>query len=197
MGRQLRIGVDIDGVTYDEMTPWIAEYNRIYSQRLRYEDMTDFDFRGVKLKCTPEAFFSIYKQADVQWAAQPIWKAMEVLTQLNADGHLICFISAGKRCTIPIKMAKLMQDLPDTPYEIHFTKEKWKVDVDVMIDDSPHFMRQWLTMMKMPPLIYYRQPWNFDVPPLEDTGNTVYSSAGWNDVYRVINQRILGEEFTW
>ena len=197
MGRQLRIGVDIDGVVYLLSEAWTAEYNRIYNQNLKIEDWTDFNFKGMKLECTPEQFLAIHKQADVQWAAPPITGAMQTLTQLNADGHLICFISSGKRSSIPIKVAKLMLDLPDIPYELHFTTEKWHVNVDVMIDDNPFFMRQWLMMFDMPPLLFYRQPWNADDITPPDSLNEVYTVTNWREVYKTINRDILGEEVTW
>ena len=148
----------------------------------------------MKLECTPEQFLAIHKQADVQWAAPPITGAMQTLTQLNADGHLICFISSGKRSSIPIKVAKLMLDLPDIPYELHFTTEKWHVNVDVMIDDNPFFMRQWLMMFDMPPLLFYRQPWNADDITPPDSLNEVYTVTNWREVYKTINRDILGEE---
>jgi len=197
--KQLRIGVDLDSVVYEIIYPWVDKYNKVYKDSLKYDqfDDWDFNFSKKKIKCTPENFFWFSQHADVQWEAPLIHGAVEALTQLQADGHLICFITSAKRGVIPIKVAKLTMDFPDLAAELHFTKEKWHIHTDVMIDDNPHLVKQWATMMQLPPLILFNRPHNRDTEIPIDRLNEIWRADGWRNVYKSINRRILGEEVEW
>jgi len=197
--RQLRIGIDIDSTIYDLEAAWVAKYNKIYGDNMKQWEFDDWDFifSKKKIRCTPESFFWISQHADVQWDTYPIHGAKEVLSQLQADGHLICIVSSAKRGVIPIKVAKLMQDFPELDYELHFTKEKWLVHLDVMIDDNPYLMKQWARLFNLPPLIVFSQRWNTKVPIPDDSQNLIVRAGNWHEVYRMINRQILGEEVEW
>lgn len=193
MERQLRIGVDLDGVVYNLDRSWTDKYNSLYNARLTTEEWTDWNFKNMKLKCGFEPFFAISQLAEVQWTAPLVKDAVIYLRQLSNEGHLICFITAAKRAVIPIKLAKLMQDLPDIPYELHFTKEKHLVHVDVMIDDNPCLVDQWYTMFNLPPLILFTQAYNRHKELPVERRVDVCRGNGWKHVYRIIHEEILGE----
>lgn len=197
--RQLRIGVDLDSVVYEIIYPWVDKYNRVYGDNMKHEEFDDWDFAFTKkkIKCTPENFFWFSQHADVQWEAPLIRGAREALSQLQADGHLVCFVTSAKRGVIPIKVAKLTMDFPDLDAELHFTKEKWHVHTDVLIDDNPYLVKQWSTMFQLPPLALFSRPHNSEVVIPEDSINDIWRVKDWNDAYRQINRRILGDDVEW
>jgi len=161
----MRIGLDLDGVVYDVMTPWLKRYNERYGDNMTRSDITDFDFEGVDFKCTKEEFMSFLYDGRMHLDAKPIAGAVEAITMMADAGHTIVFITSTKRPAIWAKAARLMTDFFDTPYEIHFTSEKEHVMVDVFVDDHiGNLERVWRYNAKRgkvgPDLFLFDQPWN-------------------------------------
>ncbi len=142
----MRIGIDCDGVLRDLipaivdgiktthpqhadkiLTPtswdweqWLPFWTEDETEKYVFED-NYLDFFGVE--CPP------IKSAVEDWNKLRAW-AIE-------NGHELCLVSAQREhCMDPT--TDWLQRWGFVGWdEIHFTKQKWSIDVDVLIDDSP------------------------------------------------------------
>ena len=142
----MRIGIDCDGVLRDLITcitdtvkethpqhadkileptswdwdQWLPFWTNDETEKYVFED-NYLDFFGVE--CPP------IKSAVEDW---PILRAWAI-----KHGHQLCLVSAQRDHCIEPTEAWLQKWGFVGFDEIHFTKNKWAVDVDVLIDDSP------------------------------------------------------------
>ena len=142
----MRIGIDCDGVLRDLipaivdgiktthpqhtdkiLTPtswdweqWLPFWTEDETEKYVFED-NYLDFFGVE--CPP------IKSAVEDW---PILRAWAI-----KHGHELCLVSAQREHCIEPTEAWLKEWGFVGFDEIHFTKQKWSIDVDVLIDDSP------------------------------------------------------------
>ena len=142
----MRIGIDCDGVLRDLITcitdtvkethpqhadkileptswdwdQWLPFWTNDETEKYVFED-NYLDFFGVE--CPP------IKSAVEDWAILRAWAIK--------NGHELCLVSAQREhCMEPT--AAWLQRWGFVGFdEIHFTKNKWIIDVDVLIDDSP------------------------------------------------------------
>ena len=142
----MKIGIDCDGVLRDLipaivdgiktthpqhadkiLTPtswdweqWLPFWTDDETEKYIFED-NYLDFFGVE--CEP------IKEAVEDWNKLRAW-AIE-------NGHELCLVSAQRDHCIEPTEAWLQRWGFGGFDEIHFTKNKWAIDVDVLIDDSP------------------------------------------------------------
>ena len=142
----MRIGIDCDGVLRDLipaivdsiktthpqhadkiLTPtswdweqWLPFWTDDETEKYIFED-NYLDFFGVE--CEP------IKEAVEDWAILRAWAIKH--------GHELCLVSAQREHCIEPTEAWLKKWGFVGFDEIHFTKNKWSIDVDVLIDDSP------------------------------------------------------------
>ena len=142
----MRIGIDCDGVLRDLITcitdtvkvthpqhtdkileptswdweQWLPFWTEEETEKYVFED-NFLDFFGVE--CPP------IKSAVEDWPKLRAW-AIE-------NGHELCLVSAQREHCIEPTEAWLQRWGFVGFDEIHFTKHKWFIDVDVLIDDSP------------------------------------------------------------
>ena len=142
----MRIGIDCDGVLRDLipaivdsiktthpqhadkiLTPtswdweqWLPFWSDDETEKYIFED-NYLDFFGVE--CEP------IKEAVEDWAILRAWAIK--------NGHELCLVSAQRdHCIEPTE--EWLKKWGFVGFdEIHFTKNKWAIDVDVLIDDSP------------------------------------------------------------
>ena len=142
----MRIGIDCDGVLRDlipaivdgiktthpqhadkileptswDWDQWLPFWTNDETEKYVFED-NYLDFFGVE--CPP------IKEAVEDWAILRAWAIKH--------GHQLCLVSAQRDHCIEPTEAWLQKWGFVGFDEIHFTKNKWAVDVDVLIDDSP------------------------------------------------------------
>ena len=141
----MRIGIDCDGVLRDLITcitdtvkethpqhadkileptswdwdQWLPFWTNDETEKYVFED-NYLDFFGVE--CPP------IKSAVEDWAILRAWAIK--------NGHELVLVSAQRpHCEEPTM--EWLQRWGIVFDEMHYTKEKWSVDVDVLIDDSP------------------------------------------------------------
>ncbi len=178
----MRIGIDLDGVVYDLMTPWLRRYNERYEDTLTREDIIDFNFEGVEFRCDVGDFMSFLYDGRIHLEAEPVPMAVEVITEWASEGHTIVFISATKRPAIWAKVARLAVDFPDVPYELHFTSDKAAVEVDVFIDDHVRNVLDYALLGVNPDavVLLFDQPWNHDDEIYQAYDVNIGRVLGWD-----------------
>ena len=165
----MRIGIDCDGVLRDFIsdlkdnikenypehadkikTPetwnwedWLPFWTEEESEKYIFED-NYLDFFGVDANPIPSSLEDWPKL--VQWAKD--------------NGHELILVSAQRsHCEEPT--TEWLQRWGFMFDEIHYTKHKWAVDVDVLIDDSPEKLEQFADRsVNNGSAICYKQSWN-------------------------------------
>jgi len=165
----MRIGIDCDGVLRDfipalidsvkethpqhadkiktptawEWESWLPFWTEDETEKYVFED-NYIDFFGVD--CPP------IKSSVEDWPKLKQWA--------KENGHELVLVSAQRKNCEELTSEWLKKYGFDFE-EIHYTKHKWAVDVDVLIDDSPEKLRKFRDKSVRDGVpICYKQTWN-------------------------------------
>ncbi|WP_370325671.1 hypothetical protein [Euzebya sp.] len=141
----LRLGIDMDGVIADFNAGWTHHFNAQHGTDLCADDVHSWD-------CLPELAGLPDMEAFWDWARDlgdgrsvfrhldPFPGAIEALHGLDAAGHDLVIITAKPDWSIPDTLSWL-GDHRVPVREVHIQHDKWRVEADVYLDDSPHVLR--------------------------------------------------------
>ena len=139
------IKIDIDGVIRNTFQGMLNVYNSVFLEEKTLDDITSYDTNesfpriGNELKIDGNVFFFDYHGREV-FSSEPLPGAIEAIRRLHDAGHEISICShqplkVGRETTVDFL------DGHNIPYDsVHFTKSKWQVYGDVIIDDNPDFL---------------------------------------------------------
>ena len=142
----MRIGIDCDGVLRDlipAITESIKETHPQHADKILKPTSWDWE-QWLPFWTDDEAEQYIFEENYLDFfgvECPPIKEAVEDWNKLRAwaieNGHQLCLVSAQRpHCIEPTE--HWLQRWGFVGFdEIHFTKNKYLVDVDVLIDDSP------------------------------------------------------------
>lgn len=163
--RELKIGLDVDGVLADVIDTWISYNNKIRSP-ITKSDISDWNF-WAKLGIGK---FDFYKELSSCWMGwekiPPTESQLPLATNDISKIGTVDIVTAREESTHPYVKNWLKSK------KIHYSKyvgvlegsEKANLHYDVFIDDSPINAKEILDAGKS--VIIYNQPWNlrFDDP---------------------------------
>ena len=157
-----RIICDVDEVLRDVMTPTLAIYNKKYKENKQLEEITT----GNLLDDLPKLKESYFNNEDffrhnykkIFMEGKPFYNSIEYLALLKQEGHTIVIATSQYKGLEKYTCDWLNNQFLMDYDELHFTKDKGKIEGDYMVDDMPHnfdrFKGQYILMDK---------PWNRDV----------------------------------
>lgn len=158
--KNLKVGLDVDGVLADVIQVWLSYNNRFRSTILK-EEISEWDF----WKRFQIDKFEFYKELSMCWQS---WKNIPA-TETNLSATTFELSQIGK---VDIVTARDESTHPSVQNWLKSKKisykdyvgvaegpEKTKLDYDVFIDDSPINAKSMLGAGKQ--VILYTQPWNF------------------------------------
>ena len=165
----MRIGIDCDGVLRDFIPALIDSIKETHPQHAdkikkveawEWESWLPFWTEEETEKYVFEDNFLDFFGPE----CPPIESSLEDWTKIRAwaikNGHELILVSAQRpHCEDPttewLQLWGFMFD------EIHYTKHKWSIDVDVLIDDSPEKLEQFADRsINHGKAICYKQTWN-------------------------------------
>ena len=142
----MKIGIDCDGVLRDLITcitDTVKETHPQHADKILEPTSWDWD-QWLPFWTNDETEKYVFEDnyLDFFWVeCPPIKSAVEDWAILRAwaikHGHELCLVSAQREHCIEPTEAWLQRWGFVGFDEIHFTKHKWFIDVDVLIDDSP------------------------------------------------------------
>jgi len=156
----MRILVDVDGVCANTHVPWLARYNRDWSDNLTVDQITDWNIhKFVKLDCGTKIYDylsdeSLYKDAP------EIMGALRGVQTLRSMGHEIVFLTSG---FFMAKIVWLREHGFSLAKDWHFAEDivichnKQLVRGDFLIDDCVANLTE---KFGYAPNILFDQPWN-------------------------------------
>jgi len=157
----IKIALDFDGVLADTMKLWVFSYNKKFpTKKLTIKDINEWDFykkEGINL--TKEQAFEIF---DFCWRHQEFLKSMErnlayKIEMLGEVGR-VDIVTAVVKNREPIRKWLARKNITN---DVVFDMEKWKLNYDIYIDDSPIIATNVAKEGKM--CLLMDQLWNRDV----------------------------------
>ena len=166
----MRIGIDCDGVLRDLITcitDTVKETHPQHADKILEPTSWDWD-QWLPFWTNDETEKYVFEDNYLDFfgvECPPIKSAVEDWTTLRAwaikHGHELCLVSAQREHCIEPTEAWLQRWGFVGFDEIHFTKHKYLVDVDVLIDDSPEKLKDFNNKSVVGGIpICMKQTWN-------------------------------------
>jgi 5'(3')-deoxyribonucleotidase len=163
--RQLRLGIDLDGVIADFNAGWMDRYNRQFERDLHPSQMTAWE-------AVPDLTHFGDMEAFWAWAREgpasvfrdlPLHEgAVDTLRRL-AHRHRVVIVSSKFDWAIPDTLQWIAEHRIPTR-EIHFVWDKAAVACDVYLEDAPHNLRALVTRRREALVCRMVRPWNRPQP---------------------------------
>lgn len=143
------IKIDVDGVIRDIITAMCELYNTRFDGNLSVEDIDDYDintnFPSIMKEMgeTPvEYFFTHHADKIFEHMSQPFKGVKNAIDRLRSKGHKVVIVTW--QFTLDNIMHTLrFLDMHNIKYDdICFTKDKWMIKGDYLIDDNPGFITE-------------------------------------------------------
>lgn len=142
----MRVGVDIDGVLRDWSGALISMIKRHYPDKLITERVDTWRIKNIDLPYEElRHLFAVTHVAEIYRDAEPLPHAIKDLHWLVHNFPHVEFVCVSHQwgLTIPNTLTWLGNN--DCRFsELHFTTDKWAIDVDYLIDDSPNNYDDWV-----------------------------------------------------
>lgn len=182
----MHFGIDLDNTVLDATSSHLKYYNLASGLALTPHDVDDFYLYQL-YGWEKSQRDSIYKQFGrrIHWESEPFPMAVEILQELY-QRHRISIITSRPEYFREVTMNWLRHHAVDYQ-RIVFTEDKLREcinsNVDVLIDDGPHYAEQFSSEGK--PVILYEQPYNLSI-----TGTSIYRASNWLEVKKHIDQLV-------
>lgn len=196
-----RLLIDMDGVLNDAITMLLARYNADYNDNLRIEDITAWELdKFVKPECG-KMIYSYFREKGF-FSKLPVQEhAQEVLARLLRAGHEIYVVTSSPPEAYEDKYYWFRRHFPFIPEQnIIFCTPKQITTGDVLFDDGPHNIKEWLKHNPGKIAIVMDAPWNrgleeeletYQVDIYDEEGQYLYgnniSCDGNSNIIRVYN----------
>lgn len=168
---KLRLGIDLDGVVADFTSGWMGFYNHQHGTDLKVED--SISWNGL-IELTHFAdmgeFWDWASDLDgrsVFWHLKTFPGAVDALKALRKEGHEIVILTTKPEFAVHDTFEWLSENQIPTK-EVHILEDKWRVDCDVYLDDSPIVLPRLAEERGDRVVCRFVRPWNDPVPGVID-----------------------------
>ncbi len=191
------IGVDMDSVLAEFLSPLDAFHNRVYKTNITYSDHTNYDLRvywGCSLEEMFERMFAFYNSAEFL-TIPPIGSSQIVLKELGRK-HSLHLITSRPHSIEKQSLAWLDKYYPQMFNSIHHTNqisEKGfgkgvkksaicaQIHADIMIDD--HIENVYDCADHMIKTLMFPAPWNLS---FEANHPYIQKVSGWDEIASIL-----------
>lgn len=140
------IKIDVDGVIRNINEKMCEIYNQLFNEKITVEDIFDYDvekvFKRIKEKfgMTAVDYFFSWEAREVFLGSEPYTGVREAIQKLRDAGHKVVIVTW--QFNLQNKYYTLMFfEKNKIPYDdICFTRDKWMIQGDWLIDDNPEFI---------------------------------------------------------
>jgi len=188
----MRVGVDLDGVTYD----FVASYKRfaeiVAGHELAYP--SEWNFFNNQWGWSTKKYLSVFADAvmegNVFWRGAPIEGAKEGIARLRELGHEVIIVThrdhPDQKVADAMKRATLywLQNHDIQVDGILFKGVKTNLGIDIIVDDAPHNIAAAIDADEW--VITFDQPWNQPHLLREDDPDHTLRAVGWSEVVRLV-----------
>jgi 5'(3')-deoxyribonucleotidase len=178
--RKAVVGIDVDEILADLLTPWIKWYNKKWKDKLRIENVPWRIEQIVKKECGA-AIFDFLKTEDVYSEVLPLPGAVQFIKYLlnHEKVDLVLVTTAGGGpISIPSKAKWLASTFKDLPTRnIIYTNRKELVELDFFIDDSPENIRRYHETWPLSKILTIAYPYNEEIKDLVNMRGQSYKDT--------------------
>jgi 5'(3')-deoxyribonucleotidase len=188
----MRVGVDLDGVTYDFAGAYKRFAEIVEGHELPYP--AGWDFPENQWGWTTEKYLDVFGhsvlEGNVFWRGKPIEGAKEGIAKLRELGHEVVIVThrdhPDPKVADAMKRATLywLQNHNIQVDAILFKGVKTNLGIDILVDDAPHNIEaateagEWV--------ITFDQPWNAPRHLSEQAQDRSFRAVGWSEVVRSV-----------
>ena len=167
----MRLGIDLDGVVADFNGGWMRRYNEEHGAELtpdmvvswdglhqmtHFADMNEF-WRWARNHEGPSVFRHL----------EAYTGAVETLRQLNREGNDVVILTAKPDWAVHDTFEWLADHRIPTR-EVHCLDDKWRIDCDVYLDDSPYVVPELVRQRPEATVCRFVRSWNRPVDGATD-----------------------------
>ena len=143
----MTIKIDVDGVIRDIITAMCRIYNNKFGGKLCPDDIDNYDintnFAEIpnRTGMTPvDYFFREHADLIFEYVSQPFEGVKESIDELRNNGHKVVIVTWQFNLDNIMHTLRFL-DMHCIRYDdICFTKDKWMIKGDYLIDDNPEFI---------------------------------------------------------
>lgn len=140
------IKIDVDGVIRNINETMCKLYNQLFNEKITVEDIFDYNVEKVfnrikeKIGMTAVDYFFSWEAKEVFLHSEPYAGVREAIQKLRDAGHKVVIVTW--QFNLQNKYYTLMFfEKNKIPYDdICFTRDKWMIQGDWLIDDNPEFI---------------------------------------------------------
>ena len=183
----MRIVVDMDEVMAQFVAKILRRWNALSGKNFTRDDITSWRMEEVlgadRLGRTAEGLIDEWLAEDGFFEdLDPVPGAVEGVNKLRAHGYDVVFATSIPEVAVHSYTGKrrwLRKHFPDMSMkDMVAISRKGLIDGDVLIDDGPHNIIEWMTPMRHDRIaIVFDAPWNRHVD-----GSGIYRAKTWSDV---------------
>ena len=155
--KKIRIGIDLDDTTNNLVPHWVNLYNKKYKDNLNWRNITSWDINNFTKKSCGKNIYKIlgrkhmFNRLDIQPNAKRVINKL-----LKQEDIELYIITAYYYLSCADKVRWVKRNLPNFDIKrIIFCNDKYLIDVDYLIDDSPYNHKGFKGKY-----ILFDKPWN-------------------------------------
>lgn len=140
------IKIDVDGVIRNINKSMVDLYNRDFFDSLKVDDISEYDVEKVfpKIKktlgITASDYFFKFNSNKIFLLSETYSKVRESIDLLRKNGHKVIIVTWQPVFRNKINTLYFLESNGIQYDDICFTKDKWMVQGDWLIDDNPEFI---------------------------------------------------------
>ena len=141
------IKIDVDGVIRDIISAMCEIYNARFGGNLCVEDIDDYDINTnfpkimEEMRETPVEYFFTHHGDDIfEYVSKPFEGVKDSIDKLCNFGHKVVIVTWQFSLKNIIHTLRFLDKYGIRYHDICFTKDKWMIRGDYLIDDNPEFI---------------------------------------------------------
>lgn len=162
--KKYRIVVDVDSTLNNLMPVWTKVYNAMYNTSIDWTNQIDYDLNGLVLPEEKEAFLDILHHKGLFRSLLPLPRSQESLKSLHREGHDIWIATICRSSSIiQEKKEWLLEHYPflnENNFVYLSGNSKSILDADIMIEDNPKYIEEFLENSSDRKAFCIEQPYN-------------------------------------
>jgi len=169
--KKIRIGIDVDGVLRDFDTKTMEIIKELYPDKILSEVTSGWDFPNVDIDAKELSKLwrethceEIYREAPLMPGVKEEFKLLKEWGRTQRPGYQYAVVTAQmpyNTCHTHYWLGKHYFNF----LEVYVTNHKHKVDIDILIDDSPKNYEKWVEAGRdETAYILFDRPYNQEVP---------------------------------
>ena len=184
--RSLRLAIDLDGVVADFNAGWIRLHDQEFGSGLDPAMVQTWDgLADLAGFSDMRAFWAWAKGSDERPSIfrhlDPYPGALDTLRRLRRAGHEIVIVTTKPEWAVSDTF-RWLADHEMPTREVHISDDKYLVDCDVYLDDSPHVLPGLLEHRSDRTICRFVRPWNRPLEGALDVND-------WDEFHAIVDRR--------